>query len=103
MLRIDVNWLWVGRGVTERLHNQICGKAETGEIFQFIPGHWPRRVLAADRRHFRFAVTARSDSLDPQALPTIFCASVYPLSDCCPSTGERNTVEGPRPRCSRAF
>ena len=80
MLRIDVNWLWVGRGVTERLHNQVCGKAETGEIFQFIPGHWPRRVLAADRRHFRFAVTARSDSLDPAGFAHYFlCQRVSPV------------------------
>ena len=80
MLRIDVNWLWVGRGVTERLHNQICGKAETGEIFQFIPGHWPRRVLAANRRHFRFAVTARSDSLDPAGFAYHFlCQRVSPV------------------------
>mmetsp|Transcript_26110 Transcript_26110/g.68535 ORF Transcript_26110/g.68535 Transcript_26110/m.68535 type:complete len:245 (-) Transcript_26110:1065-1799(-) len=39
----------------------------------------------------------------PHALPTIFCASVKPEPSSATVSGSRNTVDGSRPRRSRAF
>lgn len=33
LVRLDIHLLWIGGGVTERLHHQIGGKAQTGKVF----------------------------------------------------------------------
>lgn len=62
VVRGDVNRLRIGCGVTERLHDQIGGESQTGQVFQLIAGHRAGSILRTDGGHFRFAVRARTDT-----------------------------------------
>ena len=59
----DIDRFWISRGVTERLHYHICGEAQASQVFQFIASHRTGSILRADRRHARFAVSARTHAL----------------------------------------
>jgi len=69
MLCFDVNGLRVGRCVTERLHGEIRGEAETRKILQFVPCHRSCGVLRTDSCHFGFAVGAGSNSFNTTGAP----------------------------------
>ena len=72
MLCFDVNGLRVGRCVTERLHGEIRGEAETRKILQFVPCHRSCGVLRTDSCHFGFAVGAGSNSFNTTGAPYHF-------------------------------
>ena len=72
MLGVNIDWFRISGSMAKRLHHQIRGKAEAGKIFQLISSHRPRRVLGADRGHFRFAVGAGTNAFDPTGLPDHF-------------------------------
>ncbi|MNF36915.1 hypothetical protein D3C84_178230 [compost metagenome] len=59
----DVDWLRIGCGVAERLHDQVGGEAQARQVFQFVAGHRASGVLGADGGHFWFAVGARTYAL----------------------------------------
>ena len=63
VLGIDIHRLGVGRGVAERLHGQVGGKAQAGQVFQLVPGHRAGGILGADGGHQWLAVGARADAL----------------------------------------
>ena len=62
VVRGNVNRLRVGRGVAEGLHHQVCREAQARQVFQLITGHWTGGVLRTDGGHFRFAISARTDT-----------------------------------------
>lgn len=64
VLRLDIDWLGVCRGMTERLHGQICGESEAGEILQLIPRHGSCGVLRSNSRHTWFAISAGANTFD---------------------------------------
>ena len=64
VLGVDIHRLGVGRRVAERLHGQIGGEAEAGQVFQLVTGHGAGGVLAAHGGHFRFAVGAGTNAVD---------------------------------------
>ncbi len=64
VLQRDVDRPRVRGGVTERLHDEIGGKAQAGQLLQLVAGHRAGGVLAADGGHLRLAVGARAYALD---------------------------------------
>ena len=64
VLGLDIHRLGIGRRMAEGLHHQVGGKAETGQILQFVPGHRAGGVLAADGGHVRLAIAAWAHAFD---------------------------------------
>ncbi|KPY53304.1 Multidrug resistance protein AcrA/AcrE family [Pseudomonas syringae pv. solidagae] len=62
VVRLDVDRLRIGRGVAERLHDQIGREAQARQVFQFVAGHRASGVLGTDGGHLRFAVGARTNA-----------------------------------------
>mmetsp|Transcript_11714 Transcript_11714/g.41380 ORF Transcript_11714/g.41380 Transcript_11714/m.41380 type:complete len:425 (-) Transcript_11714:957-2231(-) len=58
-VRHHVDGLGVRGRVAERLHDEVGGEAEAGQVLEFVARHRPRRVLRADGSHQRLAVRAR--------------------------------------------
>src|SRR5690606_28053300 len=65
---VDVDRLRIGRGVAERLHNQISGEAQARQILQLETGNRASGVLGTDGGHLRLAVGARANALDTTGL-----------------------------------
>ncbi len=64
VVRGHVDRFRVRGGMAERLHDQIGGEAEAGQVFQLIAGHRAGGVLRTDGGHLRFAVLARANAGD---------------------------------------
>ena len=62
VVSLHIHRLGISGGVAERLHHQIGGETEAGEIFQLVAGHRASGVLRTDRSHLRLAVGARTDA-----------------------------------------
>ena len=60
---LDVDQLRIGRGVTERLHDEVGGEAEAGQILQFVARHRTGGVLRPHGGHLRLAVGIGTDAL----------------------------------------
>ena len=63
VLGFHIDGFWIGRCVTERLHDQVGREAETGQILEFVTGHRPSGILRADRGHPGFTVLSGSHTL----------------------------------------
>ena len=72
VLGFNVHRFRVGRGVAERLHDQVGGEAEAGEVFEFVAGHRAGGVLRADRAHARLAILVRADAVHAAGAPDDF-------------------------------
>ena len=55
-LHVDVHSLGIGRGMAERLHDQIGRESKAGQFLEFVRGHGAGGVLGAHRGDFRFAI-----------------------------------------------
>ncbi len=60
---VDVDRLRIGRGVAERLHDQVSGEAQASQVLQLVAGHRASGVLGAHGSHLRLAVGARAHAL----------------------------------------
>ena len=54
--------------MTERLHGQVGGETQAGQVFQLVPGHGPGGVLGADSGHQGFAVSAGANAVGAAGL-----------------------------------
>ena len=51
--------------MAERLHGQVGGEAQAGQVLQFVPGHRAGGILGANSCHQWLAVSARAYALGP--------------------------------------
>ena len=58
-----VDRLRIGRGMAERLHDQVGAETEAGEILELVAGHRASGVLRSDRGHARLAIGAGTHAL----------------------------------------
>ena len=106
-VRLDVHRLGIGGGVAERLHDQVGGEAQAGQVLQLVAGHGAGGVLGAHGGHLGLAIGAGPHAL---AFGQAAGAAHHLLGqgvalaglgrDC---VGRRNRVEGGRPRALRAL
>jgi hypothetical protein len=95
-MQLHINRLGIGRGMAERLHNQISGKfrqARSVSSSRVIPPvvSCEPTVVTRGSQYCPGRIPAT-----PQALPTIFCASVKPAAEGAGAFGRRKTSEGAR-------
>src|SRR5690606_19836509 len=64
MVGVDVDPLRVGRSVAERLHDQLAGGAQPGQVLQPVASQRAGGVPGADGGHLGFAVGAGADAFD---------------------------------------
>mmetsp|Transcript_70428 Transcript_70428/g.147448 ORF Transcript_70428/g.147448 Transcript_70428/m.147448 type:complete len:579 (+) Transcript_70428:1314-3050(+) len=64
----DIDRLRVGCSVAERLHHQVGGEAQAGQVLQLISGHGASGVLTADGGHLGLDVHARDDTRETSGL-----------------------------------
>jgi hypothetical protein len=60
-MQLHINRLGIGRGMAERLHNQISGKIQAGQIGKLIARHSSGGILRTDGGDSRLAVLSWSD------------------------------------------
>src|SRR5471032_3511465 len=72
VVRGDVDRLRIGRGVAERLHDQVGGETQAGQVFQLVTGHRASGVLGTDGGHLRLAVGARTNACHAAGLANHF-------------------------------
>ena len=95
-MRVDIDWLWISRCVTEGLHHQISREPETGEIFQFITGHRTRGVLRPHCCHQGLAVLTGADTVDTTGLANHLLRQCVALARLLRRSGSGKHIGGPK-------
>ena len=103
-VHLDVGRLGIGRGVTERLHEQVGLEFQASQLLELVGGHRAGRVLGADGGHLRLAGRAGQDALGPAGPPDDLLGVGVTLARF--GTGFRDRDEesaSPIPRARRAL